>query len=70
MMSNIWHELNLKEQQKIVVSCAPASFEAAIDELEDVRVHRTLSDCTAITFLLAFVTKREEIARECSQDLG
>lgn len=45
------------------MSCAPASFEVAIDELEDVRVHRSLSDCAAITFLLAFVTKREEITR-------
>ncbi len=62
-MSKIWRKLNLKEQREILVSCAPASFEAAIDELEDVRVHRSLSDCAAITFLLAFVTKREEIAR-------
>ena len=60
-MSNIWRKLNLKEQREILVSCAPASFEAAIAELENVRVHRSLSDCDAITFLLAFVTKREEI---------
>ena len=26
-------------------------------------MHRSLSDCAAITFLLAFVTKREEITR-------
>ncbi len=62
-MSNIWRKLNLKEQREILVSCAPASFEAAIDELENVRVHRSPSDCAAITFLLAFVTKREEITR-------
>ena len=70
-MSNIWHKLNLKEQREILVSCAPASFEAAIDELEDVRVHRTLpgpvsepvSGPVPITFLLAFVSKQEEIAR-------
>ena len=78
-MSNIWHKLNLKEQRDILVSRAPASFQAAIDELEDVRVHRTLSEGAsegdsgpasdpasgpeAITFLLAFVTKREEISR-------
>ncbi len=86
-MSNIWHKLNLKEQREILVSCAPASFEAAIDELEDVRVHRTLAEGAAdstsdpvsepvsgpvsepvsgpvpITFLLAFVTEREEIGR-------
>ena len=70
-MSNIWRKLNLKEQREILVSCAPASFEAAIDELEDVQVHRTLSEGAsdpawgpaAITFLLAFVTTREEIKR-------
>ena len=62
-MSNIWRKLNLKEQPEILVSCAPASFEPAIDELEHVGVHRTLSDLAAITFLLAFVTKREEIER-------
>ncbi len=62
-MSNLWHKLNLKEQREIFVLNAPASFEAAIDELEDVRVHRTVSDRAAITFLLAFVTKREEITR-------
>ena len=61
-MSNIWHKLNLKEQREIVVVSAPASFEVAIDELEDVRVQRTLSDRTAIAFMLAFITKREEIA--------
>ena len=35
-MSNIWSKLNLKEQREILVSCAPASFEAAIAELENV----------------------------------
>ena len=62
-MSNIWRKLNLKEQPEILVSCAPASFEPAIDELEHVGAHRTLSDLAAIEFLLAFVTKRDEIAR-------
>lgn len=61
-MSNLWRKLNLKEQREILVCNAPASFEAAIGKLEHVRVHRTHSDRTAITFLLAFVTKREEIA--------
>ena len=62
-MSDIWRKLNLKEQPEIVVSSAPASFEPAIDELEHVGVHRTLSDRASIEFLLAFVTKQEEIAR-------
>ena len=62
-MSNIWRKLNLKEQREILVLSAPSSFEAALDELEDVHVHRSLSDHAAITFLLAFVTEREEIAR-------
>ncbi len=62
-MSNIWRKLNLKEQREILVLRAPDSFEAAIDELEGVRVHRALSDSAAITFLLAFVTKQEEITR-------
>ena len=60
-MSNLWQKLNLKEQREIVVCDAPASFESAIGELEHVRVHRTLSDRAAITYLLAFVTERKEI---------
>ena len=60
-MSNIWRKLNLKVQREILVLSAPSSFEAALDELEDVHVHRSLSDHAAITFLLAFVTEREEI---------
>ena len=50
-MSNIWRKLNLKEQREILVLRAPASFETAIGELEDVEVHRTLSNRAAITFL-------------------
>ena len=67
-MSNLWRKLNLKEQREILVCNAPASFEAAIGKLEHVRVHRTHSDRTAITFLLAFVTKREEIAIGIGED--
>ena len=62
-MSNIWRKLNLKDQRDILVLRAPASFEAAIDELEGVRVRRTLSDRAANPFLLAFVTKREQVMR-------
>ncbi len=62
-MWNLWRKLNLTEQREILVLRAPASFEAAIGELEDVQVHRTLSNRAAITFLLALVTKREEITR-------
>ncbi len=50
-MWNLWRKLNLTEQREILVLRAPASFEAAIGELEDVEVHRTLSNRAAITFL-------------------
>ena len=63
MTSNIWRKLNLKDQREILVLRAPDSFEAAIAELDGVRVHRALSDCAAITFLLAFVTKQAEVLR-------
>jgi len=62
-LATIWKKLNLKGQLEIVVYDAPASFEAAVGELGDVKVRRTLSDSAPVTFLLAFVTKEEEIAR-------
>ena len=58
---DVWRKLNLKGHREILVCDCPASFEADIGELDDVEVHRTLSECATIRFLLAFVTKREEI---------
>ena len=47
---------------------APASFEVAIDELEDVRVHRTLSGRAAIDDWSALRFRRVEFIKRITRD--
>ena len=61
MNSIIWKKLNLKNQNRIVVLHAPASFEKEIDTLSDVQVYRNIRSAKAPSFLIAFVTKENEI---------
>ena len=62
-MADVWKKLNLKDQSTIFVLRAPASFEPAIKELSGVEVRRKLSSAAAVSFLLAFLAERAEIAR-------
>lgn len=61
--SALWKKLNLKDPPEIVVLDAPPSFEPALESLTEVEVVRDLSAVARLTFLLAFVTRQEEIAR-------
>ncbi len=60
-MSPVFRKLNLKDQSAIVVVNAPESFESELKSLENVSVHRKVSDVKAIDFALAFVTKQKEV---------
>lgn len=62
-MSDLWKKLNLSDQEDIVVLGAPASFEPALEALEGrVTVRRRLTGKSRFSYLVAFVTKRSEIA--------
>lgn len=61
MNSIIWKKLNLKHQNRIVVLHSPASFEKEIDTLSDVQVYRNIRSAKSPSFLIAFVTKENEI---------
>jgi hypothetical protein len=60
-MSTIFSKLNLKEQDKILVVNAPASFEAALAALENITIQRAVDETDRIDFALAFVTKQDEV---------
>lgn len=67
MTTPLWKKLNLKDQKQLAILNAPASFEAAIADLPAVQVHRDLNAPSEVTFLLAFVTERDEIEAIAAQ---
>jgi hypothetical protein len=62
-MATVFDKMNLKEQQEILVLNAPDSFEKDIKALRDVRVCRRIDEVKSLSFALAFVTERAELAR-------
>jgi hypothetical protein len=60
-MLTTFQKLNLKDQSRIVVLNAPASFEPELAALRGVTVLRTLESVDAAEFSLAFVTKQKEV---------
>ena len=60
-MPDVWGKLNLKDHDEIVIVNAPPSFEPDIKALDGVVVKRKPADAKAITFFLAFVTKKKEV---------
>jgi hypothetical protein len=60
-MSALFHKLNLKDQDEIVVINVPASFEPELAALEGVAIARDVDQPETIAFSLAFVTRLEEI---------
>jgi hypothetical protein len=60
-MSSLFSKLNLKSQTEIVVLNSPESFEPELTALSGVAVLRELEPTGNTTFLLAFVTKQEEV---------
>jgi hypothetical protein len=62
-MATIFDKMNLKGQQEILVLNAPDSFEKEIKALAGVRVRRRVEEVKSLSFALAFVTERAELAR-------
>ena len=60
-MSSVFEKMNLKDQKRIVVLNAPASFEPELRGLRGVSVVRDLDDVGEIEFSLAFVTTEKEV---------
>jgi hypothetical protein len=62
-MATIFDKMNLEEQREILVLNAPDSFEKEIKALPGVRVRRRVDEVKSLSFALAFVTERVELAR-------
>ena len=60
-MTTVFEKLNLKEQRKILVVNAPASFESELLALKEVSVLRDPKKAKSFQFALAFVTKQAEV---------
>jgi hypothetical protein len=60
-MADIFKKLNLKDQKQVVIVNTPESFEQEIAPLKDLSVLRDAQEADEITFMLAFVTKLDEI---------
>lgn len=63
MAANVFAKLNLKDQREIVVLQGPSSFERELETLDGVRLRRSISGGSRVTFALAFVTSQEEVDR-------
>ncbi|WP_186954457.1 hypothetical protein [Undibacterium umbellatum] len=63
-MSPIFTKMNLKEQKRLLIVNAPASFQPVIDELAaeaDVEIFQDIKKCKRCDFALAFVSKQDEL---------
>ena len=60
-MTSTFEKLNLKDQPEILVLNAPESFIHELAELRKITIHRTLKATGDIRFLLAFVTRKQEV---------
>jgi hypothetical protein len=62
-MAAILDKLNLRDHAEILVLNAPDSFEKEIRALRSVRVCRRIEEVKSLSFALAFVDKRAELAK-------
>lgn len=60
-MRTVFSKLNLKDQTEILVMNAPASFEAELAKLGEVKVRRDPNKLRSLAFALAFVTRQAEV---------
>jgi hypothetical protein len=60
-MAAVFEKLNWKDKQDIIVLNAPESFEPELAQLSSSTIHRSLSPVKETTFLLAFVTRKNEV---------
>ena len=61
-MTTVFGKLNLKDQTEILVLNAPSSFEPELAALTGVTVVQDAQAATQVGFVLAFVTRLEEVA--------
>lgn len=59
--SPLFTKLNLKNQSDILVLHSPSSFEGELAKLENVKVLHTMKEIKEVGFVLAFVTKQNEV---------
>jgi hypothetical protein len=61
-MDATFKKLNLKDQKEVVILNSPESFEANIGSIrQETQVVRSLEGVTEVVFLMAFVTKQQEV---------
>jgi hypothetical protein len=63
VVTPLFQKLNLKEQPEIVVCNAPASFDAELARLGNVKVVRDPPQPKAVHFAIAFATRQDELDR-------
>lgn len=60
----LWRKLGIKSGHRVALLHAPDGFESALDPLpDDVRVQHGLRRSQQVDLILAFVTEREQLAR-------
>jgi hypothetical protein len=62
-MPSVFDKLTLKEEREIAVLDAPASFEAKLRALHQVKVVRTLEAAEHVAFILVFATQKSQVDR-------
>jgi len=60
-MASVFGKLNLKDQKRLLILNAPASFEPELKALRGITIERDLKAADGIDFSLAFVTKQNEV---------
>ncbi len=60
-MASVFGKLNLKDQKRILIVNAPASFEPELKALRSIPIDRDVKTVNGIDFSLAFVTKQNEV---------
>jgi hypothetical protein len=64
-MATVFEKLNLKNQTDLIVLNAPESFEPELNQLQNVnfniRVERSLDEVPSPPFVLAFVTRQDQL---------
>jgi hypothetical protein len=59
--ATLWEKLNLKDQAEIVVLNAPDTFHTELRALDGVKVRTRLTGASKTGFVLAFVTRQQEV---------
>jgi len=60
-MTPLFKKLNLKDQTELVVLDAPESFDAELNQLQNVQIQRELKAAQKIQFALIFATKKNQV---------